>query len=215
MLGGNDASRSGRAAAEEEAAAAAALPAQSCRGAGRLGAEGGAGGEARAAALRWPGGASPPPAFACRAAWGVAGVLRRRAPPGGSAHLRAEGPGTVTSARWKGLQATLPPLLRLPEDPMSGRCSPLCSGGHGGSRIAHSQQHGVSTCRAEFPYPLCETAVQARALRPPQGGVSLRKSTLEPVCHGFRHVSLKKKKKHLCQSPRLNSVDFRSLLNGV
>lgn len=44
MLRGNDASRSGRTAAEEEAAAAAAaaLPAQSCRGAGRLGAEGGA-----------------------------------------------------------------------------------------------------------------------------------------------------------------------------
>lgn len=78
MLGGNDASRSGRTAAEEEAAAAASA-AQSCRGAGRQGAEGGAGGAARAAALRRPGGASPPPAFACRAAWGVAGVLRRHA----------------------------------------------------------------------------------------------------------------------------------------
>lgn len=53
------------------------LPAQSCRGAGRQGAEGGAGGAAGAAALRRPGGVSPPPAFACRAAWGVAGVLRR------------------------------------------------------------------------------------------------------------------------------------------
>ncbi|XP_077799878.1 uncharacterized protein LOC144330803 [Macaca mulatta] len=64
MLGGNDASRSGRTAAEEEtaaaaaAAAAAALPAQSYRGAGRLGAEGGAEGAGRAAALRRPGGAS-------------------------------------------------------------------------------------------------------------------------------------------------------------
>lgn len=60
-------------------AAAAAVPAQSCRGAGRQGAEGGAGGAAGAATLRRPGGDSQPPAFACRAAWGVAGVLRRGA----------------------------------------------------------------------------------------------------------------------------------------
>lgn len=148
MLGGNDASRSGRTAAEEEAVAAAALAAQSCRGAGGRGAEGGAGGEARAAALRRPGGASPPPAFACRAAWGVAGVLRRRAerfgllpaaqlwlrgspvPPGTSAPRRVNGsPGSAAS--------TSPTFWRS----RRWARSPCRSRGHGNTCIAHAQLH--------------------------------------------------------------------------
>lgn len=53
-----------------------ALPAQSGRGAGRQGAEGGGRSGPSRSALRRPGGAPRPPAFACRAAWGVAGGLR-------------------------------------------------------------------------------------------------------------------------------------------
>lgn len=70
-----------------------ALPAQSGRGAGRQGAEGGGRSSPSRSELRRPGGASRPPAFACWAAWGVAGSLRR------CARLRAPGAASLGRPR--------------------------------------------------------------------------------------------------------------------
>ncbi|CAM9558697.1 unnamed protein product, partial [Rangifer tarandus platyrhynchus] len=160
MLGGNDASRSGRTAAEEEAAAAAAaLAAQSCRGAGRQGAEGGAGGAARAAALRRPGGASPPPAFACRAARGVAGVLRgvRRSRRADAAPGSAAG-ASPTFQRPRGwararVSPSAPGLTETPSGPKLYRTRSTC-------RVAGARRHCFHLPRwtLKFNYQLQETA---------------------------------------------------------
>lgn len=127
MLRGNDASRSGRTAAERKRRRRRRP--QSCRGAGRQGAEGGAGGAAGAATLRRPGGDSPPPAFACRAAWGVAGVLRRGAAWRGAcaptSHWDAGSEHTgAPKARQTGPLRTLHWLPQLSGQPVAGEQSP-------------------------------------------------------------------------------------------
>lgn len=132
----------------QEEAAAAALPAQSCRGAGRQGVEGGARGEARAAALRRPGGVPPPPAFACRAAWGVAGALRLR-----GCRLVLFRPARPQNPRpWSCLYScwidrTSWLLSEFLEIPSVGAQS-FSSRGHRNNSIAHSQPRWFSTCRA-------------------------------------------------------------------
>lgn len=107
-----------------------ALPAQSGRGAGRQGAEGGGRSGPSRSALRRPGGASRPPAFACRAAWGVAGVLRRcaRLPAPWAAPLRGRRLPYPRSCQGAGLPDTMPPLLLLSGDPVGGSAVPSAPG---------------------------------------------------------------------------------------
>ncbi|XP_030793690.1 uncharacterized protein LOC115899659 isoform X2 [Rhinopithecus roxellana] len=177
MLGGNDASRSGRTAAEEEAAAAAAaaaaLPAQSCRGAGRLGAEGGAEGAARAAALRRPGGAS-----SVRLQGGVGRGGPLVAP---RLALRALGCGRVAGAEIPPISA---PLLLPNEQDFWLLCIGFSNFLMGVQSFAFqgSQEHPHRQFSATLglrlhhwtlkfpPSPVHGSAIQDCALRLPQGG---------------------------------------------
>lgn len=101
-------------------------------------------------------------------------------------------PGTLTSARWQGLQATLPPLLRLPEDPMSGSAVLSAPGVTEAAASPILSSSGLPPAALNFLTRCAKllSRLVPSDLRPPQGGVSLSKSKLEPICHGFRHVSL-------------------------
>ena len=97
------------------------------------------------AALRRPGGASLPPAFACRAAWGVAGVLRRRARPFGLFRAAALwNPGLARGRYSRRVNGT--PGYGAAASPTFWRSrrwvrSPFRSRGRGNTRMARAQPH--------------------------------------------------------------------------
>lgn len=153
MLGGNDASRSGRTAAEEEAAAAA-LPAQSCRGARRQRAEGGARGEPEPQRYGGPAGSrrllrsSPGQSGAWRAPcgsetcpWRSSQRLGRRAGDPG------RGPSPVAKL---GLPAARVGFSGFGEIPLVGAQSFKAQRNNS---VAHSELRRVSTCREGLKTP--------------------------------------------------------------
>ncbi|XP_032152176.1 uncharacterized protein LOC116563593 isoform X2 [Sapajus apella] len=142
------------------------------------------------------GGPAGPPAFACRAVWGVAGVLWRRAQHFGL--LSAAG------LRDQGSPYSAPLLLPGEQDSWL-----LCTGFSNflmevqSFAFEGSQEHphrrfsaalGLRLQRStlKFPSPVCGTALQDCALRLPQGGFSFGKNCLSLPSR--KHPNLRKEK---------------------